>query len=59
MCEKQLDMIQQYYKPGRMIAVSNDDEDMTDLADAAVQEQVRVLEGDLLRPFEADGAAQP
>jgi exodeoxyribonuclease VII small subunit len=26
---------------------------------AAVQEQVRVLEGDLLRPFEADGAAQP
>ena len=26
---------------------------------AAVQEQVRVLEGDLLRPFEADSASQP
>lgn len=26
---------------------------------AAVQEQVRVLEGDLLRPFEADGPGGP
>jgi exodeoxyribonuclease VII small subunit len=26
---------------------------------AAVQEQVRVLEGDLLRPFEADGSGGP